>query len=69
MDDLKLNNGTVATFVGYDDWSRPLYKLENGIIVVCVEFDGSHLHTRTDGWGEPIAAIKHEWQASPDNFV
>lgn len=68
MDNLKLNNGTVATFVGYDDWSRPLYKLENGITVVSTEFDGSHLHSRTTDWGEPISPLKDEWQPSPDNF-
>ena len=62
---LLLNNGTVATYVGHDFWSRPLYEFEyKGIKhrVCCVEFDGSTLHTMDADWEEPIAPLREEFQ-------
>lgn len=37
-------------FVGVDDWSRKLYKTENGTILVDVD---GELYTRTPDWEEP----------------
>ncbi len=63
--DLTLNNGTLAVFIGLDDWSRPLYKINhNGkdITLCCTEMDGTYLHTISADWGEPIAPVRNEFQ-------
>jgi len=61
MNDLKLNNGQIAKFLRVDYWSRPVYELECGIKVCCVELNGTYLHTMTSD-GEPIAPLKAEYQ-------
>ena len=41
------------TFVGYDDWSRALFKEE--CMRTLVDVDGE-LHTMTPNWGEPLSS-------------
>jgi len=69
MKDLILNNGQTAKYIGQDDWSRPLYKLENGITVCCTEFDGSSLHTIYGDFCEPCSPLKYEYQAVINSTV
>ncbi|MFT6907001.1 MAG: hypothetical protein ACJAS1_003675 [Oleiphilaceae bacterium] len=66
MDDLTLNNGQKAVFLKKDDWSRPVYKLENGLKVCCCNLDGTFLHTMIKRSGEPDAPLKHEYQPKGD---
>lgn len=60
MKDLKLKNGQVAKFLFVDDWHRPVYRLESGTRVCCVNLDGTFLHTICSG--EPDCPLKEEFQ-------
>ena len=42
----------IISYFGDDDWSRRLYKTENGTILVDVD---GELYTRTPDWGEPCS--------------
>jgi hypothetical protein len=59
LKNLILSNGQTAEYKYTDDWSRPVYQLENGCRVVCVNLDGTYLHTMTRE-GEPMFPIKHQ---------
>lgn len=65
MKDLVLNNGQTAEFLREDDWSRPVYRLENGVEVCCINLNGTYLHTMTGDFGEPDCPLKEEYQ--PNN--
>jgi len=62
MKDLILNNGQTAKFVRMDDWSRPIYELESGRGVCCVNMDGTYLHTMSLECGEPDTPLIYEYQ-------
>jgi len=62
MNNLVLNNGQTATFLYEDDWGRPVYKLESGTKVCCVNLNGTHLHTMSRDCGEPESPLKKEFQ-------
>ncbi len=66
MEDLILNNGQTAMFLYIDDWSRPVYRLENGVRVCCVNLNGTFLHTVSGG--EPGYSLKQEYQPKDDDF-
>ncbi|QGH72814.1 MAG: hypothetical protein [Podoviridae sp. ctLUJ1] len=59
---LKLNNGQTAKFLYEDDFSRPVYELENGRRAVCVNCDGTYLHSITPQYGEPDTPLVHDYQ-------
>jgi hypothetical protein len=61
MKNLTLNNGQTATFQHTDDWARPVYRLESGRLVCCVNLNGTHLHTMSRD-GEPDSPLKAEFQ-------
>lgn len=62
-----LNNGDLATFLGEDDWSRPLYKIfVNDYPYVLAMVDGK-LHTITPD-GEPIAPVKEVYQPKKEQL-
>lgn len=65
MHNLKLKNGQTATFLYEDDWSRPVYRLENGYKAVCVNMDGTYLHS-VSGSGEPDCPLRDEYQPIDD---
>lgn len=58
---LTLKNGQVAVFQYHDRWDRPVYKLEDGMKVCCVNLDGSYLHTMSKE-GEPDYPVRHAYQ-------
>lgn len=58
--DLVLQNHQIATFKYVDDWDRPVYKLQSGTHVCCVNLDGTYLHTMSGG--EPDCPLKEEYQ-------
>jgi hypothetical protein len=58
-DDLTLNNGQNAVYIGKDDWSRELFELDNKMQVVLV--DGK-LHTFDKEYGEPQSPLKNDYQ-------
>ena len=66
--DLRLNNGEVATYKFTDFWSRPHYdiKAPSGALieVCCVDLDGTNLHTLSEAGedGEPDSPLKQEYQ-------
>jgi len=62
MKDLTLKNGQTATFLYEDDWGRPVYQLENGIKVCCINLNGTYLHTVTGDFEEPDCPLKDEYQ-------
>lgn len=62
MKELVLKNGQTATFLYEDDWGRPVYKLESGVTVCCVNLDGTYLHTMSADFGEPESPLKEEYQ-------
>ena len=53
-------------FVGYDDWSRPVYKTEKGTFLKNVDIDGEptvhNLNTAGSFDGEPIGSIKKDFK-------
>lgn len=59
MNDLILNDGSTAKYLYTDYWSRPVYQLENGSRVCCIELNGTHLHTMSRD-GEPEYPIKNQ---------
>ena len=59
--DLVLNNGQKATFLYEDYWSRPIYELESGVKVCCVNLDGTYFHTLSGDLGEPDCPLKIEY--------
>jgi len=61
--DLILNNGQKANHMGFDFWCRPVYKLESGESVCCVNLDGTFLHTISKD-GEPNSPLTLEYQAA-----
>ena len=61
MNDLLLKNGEKAIFINLDDFGRPVYELNNGSKVCCVNLDGSHLHSMSKQ-GEPECPLKSEYQ-------
>ena len=62
MNNLVLNNGQTAIFLYEDDWSRPVYKLENGMKVCCTNLNGTYLNTMSGDYGEPDCPLKEEYQ-------
>lgn len=60
MKNLTLNNGQLAKYLYTDDWDRPVFKLESGTKVCCVNLDGTYLHTICNG--EPDCPLKDEYQ-------
>ena len=60
--DLILGNGQKATHVGYEFFGRPIYRLENGTTVCCINNDGADLHLMST-YGEPISSLPEEYQA------
>ena len=62
MNDLTLKNGQKAIFLYEDDFSRPVYQLENGKKVCCINLNGTYLHTITPNYGEPEFPLKEEFQ-------
>ena len=62
MNNLVLKNGQKATFLYEDDFSRPVYELESGSKVCCVNLDGTYLHTISNDYGEPDCPLKNEYQ-------
>lgn len=52
MKNLKLNNGNIAVYVDTDFFGRPVYKLESGVKVCCINLDGTDLYTMSQT-GEP----------------
>ena len=58
--DLTLNNGQKAKFIDIDFWDRPVYKLESGRKVCCIELNGTYLHTLSGD--EPDLPLKEEFQ-------
>lgn len=66
MNDLTLKNGQIATYQRTDDFGRPVYKLENGLQVCCVNLNGTYLHTITKDYGEPCSPLKEEYQPLQD---
>lgn len=62
MEDLTLKNGQIATYLYDDDWSRPVYQLNCGTKVCCVNLNGTYLHTITPNYGEPDSPLKDEFQ-------
>ena len=58
---LTLKNGQTAEFLYSDNWDRPVYKLEDGTKVCCVNLDGSYLHTMSRD-GEPDSPLNEEFQ-------
>ena len=62
MNDLTLNNGQTATYKYTDDWSRPVYQLENDVMVCCTELNGSYLHVIIEESGEPCTPLRQEFQ-------
>jgi hypothetical protein len=65
MENLILNNGQTAKFLYEDDWCRPVYELENGTKVCCVNLNGTFLHTISE-LGEPSSPLKDECQPVKD---
>lgn len=61
MNNLVLRNGQTATFVYEDEWGRPVYKLQSGSKVCCINLDGTYLHTMSRD-GEPESPLKNEFQ-------
>jgi len=61
MKNLKLNNGQTATFKYIDNFSRPVYKLENKALVCCIDLNGTNLHTITRS-GEPECPLIFDFQ-------
>lgn len=59
--DLTLNNGQIAKYTHTDFWCRPIYTLESGVTVCCIELNGTSLTTVTDD-GEPCLLLRHEYQ-------
>lgn len=59
---LKLNNGQTAKYMYTDDFDRPVYALENGRRVVCVNGDGTYLHSLSPAFGEPDTPLVHDYQ-------
>tara|TARA_R110001583_G_C5432086_1_gene388961 strand:+ start:81 stop:281 length:201 start_codon:yes stop_codon:yes gene_type:complete len=66
MKDLTLNNGQVAEYKYTDSFDRPVYKLESGTLVCCVNLNGTYLHTITKEYGEPCSPLKEEYQPFQD---
>lgn len=64
MNDLILQNGQIAKFL-YEGVFHPIYELENGIKVCCVNNNGTYLHTMSRD-EEPIAPVKAEYQPKDD---
>ena len=62
MKNLILKNGQTAKFIHEDEWNRPVYRLDNGVKVCCVNLDGTHLHTMTPDSGEPDCPLIEEYQ-------
>ncbi len=62
MNDLILNNGQTAKLLYEDDWHRPVYQLENGTKVCCINLNGTFLHTISADYGEPDCPLKDEYQ-------
>lgn len=62
MKDLTLNNGQTAVFLYKDAFCRPVYKLESGTKVCCVNLDGTYLHTMSGDIDEPDCPLKEEYQ-------
>lgn len=62
VENLKLKNGEIAKFIRFDDWQRPIYQLESGINVCCVNLDGTYLHTISTGSGEPCSPLVEDFQ-------
>lgn len=62
MENLTLNNGQTATYKYTDEWYRPIYQLENGVMVCCTNLDGTYLHTMSGDLGEPCMPLKQEFQ-------
>ena len=58
---LTLKNGQIAEFLYLDNWDRPVYKLEDGTKVCCVNLDGSYLHTMSRD-GEPCSPLNEKFQ-------
>lgn len=59
------------TFVGYDDWSRALYKIQRPDLEsehILVDVDGV-LHTRTPDWGEPAFPTKYDTPAEEVTYI
>ena len=61
MKDLTLNNNQIANFFYTDSWDRPVYKLEDGMKVCCVNLDGTYLHAMSKE-GEPDYPLEHAYQ-------
>ena len=62
MRNLTLKNGQTATFLYEDSWGRPVYKLESGTKVCCVNLNGTYLHTMSGAYDEPDCPLKEEFQ-------
>ncbi|MBS0045168.1 hypothetical protein KFE26_23270 [Shewanella sp. M16] len=62
MKDLVLNNGQKAIFIYIDDFSRPVYQLESGRKVCCINLNGTYLHSISGDIGEPDCPLKEEYQ-------
>ena len=62
MNNLTLKNGQTATFLYEDFWSIPVYQLENGIKVCCVNLNCTYLHTMSEDYEEPQSPLKDEYQ-------
>ncbi len=62
MKDLVLKNGQKAIFLYKDDFSRPVYKLESGRKVCCINLNGTYLHSISGDFGEPDCPLKDEYQ-------
>ncbi len=60
MNDLILKNGQKASYLYTDRFDRPVYKLESGTKVCCVNLDGTYLHTLSGS--EPCSPLKEEYQ-------
>jgi len=61
MINLKLKNGQTAEFLYMDGFDRPVYKLEDGEKVCCVNLDGTYLHTMSK-YGEPDSPLRDGYQ-------
>lgn len=58
--DLLLNNGQTAKYLYLDNFDRPVYQLESGRKVCCVDLDGTNLHTMSSE-GEPDSPLINDY--------
>jgi hypothetical protein len=63
---IKLNNGSFAKYSYTDDWSRKIYKFENGR-EYCL-LDDEVFYTITPNYGEPDCPLKEEYQPKDINI-